>query len=332
MQNNYISIDRFGFNWIDENKILRSIKYETSQVDCTITTLNQNNFNNIENCKKLISNGVTSIVLLENGEIIISSVKKLLSCNYLAKIGNVIDVCIAYSNIGILNDTGTLYILNTLYKKIDKFYEVDSIQCTHRYNYIIFNKMKCTYVYMPCNYFKCQRMYVVCALYAKFLIGIDINNLTYRINFDENKIFERLVKSGNTFNKVIYDKYVNYLIDDELNIYLLKDEVSLVYINYNKIGKCYMKCNNILYLNEHNIIVCNHVYKYYADIINSSKFYELDYTDVNFAISLNFWNCECILLKLNSSNTYKLYMSTYTKNIKLPNDFTLYEETDSSYI
>lgn len=335
MTNLHACINDHSFNWIDELGCLHSIIYNEKLENKVITSLNYSSFTDIPNCKSVLSTNDKSIALLENGEIIIRSDYKYLTNDKLIEIGFVVDICVTMSYIGILNSLGTLYILS--YKRMDAFqvyydvyYAVTSIKSDNYLNYIVFNMEEFTLVYFHDKVFTCNNLYNTIILQYTNFIGYSSQNLTFIVTIGSEKLTETLVKLNYSFTENVRCLDDIYLIDlDVINKMSIRSINSLD-INFNKHGKCWNDCGNIIYLNNEGKLVCDELIKGYIECKDSTKFDEIDYYDVGIAIILGVSAPNYLLIKLISTDEFKIFKAfEEATTIVLPADFTLFENFGS---
>lgn len=337
MNERYACIDHYGFNWIDQFGYLHFIPYNINYPYTTITALNHASFDNIPNCKSVMTSNRTSIALLQNGEIIIKARCKLLTTDQLNEMGCIVCTCTSHNTIGILNDLNMLYILDIENEGGLHFYQdVLSMQSYNLFYYIVFSTKEYTFISITCTLLKCKNLYVTCMLFQDYFIGITSDNLMFYVRIPEttmNALTETLINFKYIFTKIIYSFRNTYLIDSKKSIWVSDDYHVTLKLEFYKRGEVLNESNDIFYLDNRGAIKCIFDVEKYVDCKDSSRFNELNYYDVKTCMLLNTSGLNFILIKLNN-NIYKVYkLYNRHKDISLPDVFSLREDTvEGSYI
>lgn len=349
MENNYIDIDNSRLSWIDQNKVLRSIVYNEYGEGPHVSSLKYDKFEDAPNCSKVLACKSTSVALLACGSIIIINYfRNILNKYHLISVGVVRDICMSDTYIGLLNTKNELYIIDHSGQHakgaFQKFDGVVSIYSKKHSKCIIFNTETKTHVCMWGKCFACTHHYHIFGIYSNFVIGFDINNIPYRMYWFNNTFHEHKIHLKFTVCSVKYLGYVPYYIDSDLIQYTYDDQ------NYRVacVGYTIKDCKGVLYydtcdINRYlhsNTIQCVKKYSKYVDAIGT-PFSTLNYDlvdSINILASSDVsLSCSCMLVNFNMS--YTLYRENVkndkfrlSNKVLLPSDFTLYEDSEGSYI
>lgn len=333
---NTVDLDNYRFSWIDQFKVLRSIVYSSNKPKYIksqkISSLSHSTFEDIPNCKSIIASSCTSIALLECGEIIVvNSHKEVFKLWTLRKIGSVANIGMSYLHVILLSTQNILYIVKKSESCEFKTYQkVNSIHTNKDLTYFVFSTAKNTCVYTKYGFSQCLNVYHTVSMSPYYFIGITDKSEYYYIYWHDLEIFEILITQNLDISLIINLKTTPYYINSKMEQFKITSIVSFNVIKLTTSVNHIIGMQCILYKVDAKI-ECNEKYSKYINCTDNSLFSDLNYCNV---VSLSFIHSspqKYLFVKYGME--YLIYKDISKRdNINIPSDFTLYDESEGSYI